>query len=132
MKTAPGASRGEYLYLGVAERGLILDGIRLSGLLKWRNSLYRPGVAGGDRAARSFSRSGLLGRSQAVRQRILIPPFGGSIPPAPATSQCTDFAKQIASLEPELPAHLEIQFAPHLEILCWVRFGRRPMEDVVG
>ncbi len=25
-----------------------------------------------------------VGRSQAVRQRILIPPFGGSIPPAPA------------------------------------------------
>jgi hypothetical protein len=25
-----------------------------------------------------------MGRSQAVRQRILIPPFGGSIPPAPA------------------------------------------------
>src|SRR5882757_6010644 len=26
-----------------------------------------------------------MGRSQAVRQRILIPPFGGSIPPAPAS-----------------------------------------------
>src|SRR4029077_4148677 len=27
----------------------------------------------------------MLGRSQAVRHRILIPAFGGSIPPAPAT-----------------------------------------------
>ena len=29
--------------------------------------------------------NGQLRRSQAVRQRILIPPFGGSIPPAPAS-----------------------------------------------
>lgn len=31
---------------------------------------------------------GLMGRSQVVRQRILIPPFGGSIPPAPARQSC--------------------------------------------
>src|SRR5712675_509168 len=30
-----------------------------------------------------------MGRSQAVRQRILIPPFGGSIPPAPANHSIT-------------------------------------------
>jgi hypothetical protein len=29
----------------------------------------------------------------------------------------------MASLEAEFPGHLEIQFAPHLEILCWFRFG---------
>src|SRR5262249_40456238 len=29
--------------------------------------------------------SRLMGRSQVVRQRILIPPFGGSSPPAPAS-----------------------------------------------
>jgi hypothetical protein len=28
----------------------------------------------------------------------------------------------MALLEPEFPAHLEIGFALHLEILCWFRF----------
>jgi hypothetical protein len=32
----------------------------------------------------------LLGRRQAVRHRILIPAFGGSIPPAPASLQAAD------------------------------------------
>ena len=55
------------------------------GLLKWPNSPYRPAVPGKTaRASRRAPRTGLLGRSQAVRQRILIPPFGGSILPAPA------------------------------------------------
>ncbi len=33
----------------------------------------------------------LLGRSQAVRQWILIPPFGGSIPPAPTRTTSNEF-----------------------------------------
>ena len=66
--------------------------IRALGLLKSLNSLYRPALSGiGGAVAASSLPKGLLGRSQVVRQRILIPPFGGSIPPAPASPQRAEF-----------------------------------------
>jgi hypothetical protein len=77
-------------YNGLSPPGRF-ERISPSGLLKWLNTPYRPALPdqglGDDRPARSLT--GSLGRSQAVRQRILIPPFGGSIPPAPASKRLT-------------------------------------------
>jgi hypothetical protein len=42
-------------------------------------------------------------------------------PSRPSQIQRADFVKKIAFPEPKFLAHLEIQFAPHLEILCWFR-----------
>src|ERR1700686_1019884 len=52
-------------------------------LLKWLNSLYRPALPEESARLRRFP-VGSLGRRQVVRQGILIPPCGGSNPPAPA------------------------------------------------
>ena len=56
-------------------------------LLKWPHSLYRPALPKENRGKalpRAALQPALLGRRQVVRQWILIPPCGGSNPPAPA------------------------------------------------
>ena len=57
-------------------------------LLKWPHSLYRPALPKENRGKalpRAALQPALLGRRQVVRQWILIPPCGGSNPPAPAS-----------------------------------------------
>src|SRR5664279_2452785 len=55
-----------------------------SSLLKWLNCLYRPALPEEIRGRLVPLSRQLLGRRQVVRQGILIPPCGGSNPPAPA------------------------------------------------
>jgi hypothetical protein len=43
-------------------------------------------------------------------------------PSRPSQSQRADFVMKAALLKAKFPAHLEIPFASHLEILCWFRF----------
>src|SRR6516162_3187131 len=83
-----------YKGLETAAEAAILPGR----LLKWAVRLGRRAVAAGIWVRLSCGRSqmSLMGRSQAVRQRILIPPFGGSIPPAPAKGQHTEFFRETA------------------------------------
>ena len=86
--------------------------------LKWLNSLYRPALPEEIRAAIvPRFQTGLLGRSQAVRQWILIPPFGGSIPPRPS-HPVLRFATvcNLRLIGPEIPAFRAFDFVSSLPI----------------
>src|SRR6516225_8283548 len=89
-----GWERDEYFRAGTCavNRGRTTEGQRTKdgqgrGLLSDRSIGWSPRLIGYPAAAMVFAprrMHRLVGRSQVVRQRILIPPFGGSSPPAPA------------------------------------------------
>jgi hypothetical protein len=64
-----------------------------------------------------------LGRSQVVRQRILIPPSGGSNPPAPA-----NVYKDLGSLRVNLRSRMSAPCRHGNQFLPAVPFGRQDWE----
>ena len=97
--------RARHYIIRRPHHGPVSRGICTPGRLKCRTALYRPAVPERNSSASRAPAvpDGLMGRSQAVRQRILIPPFGGSIPPAPA-SQSLDL--RLRSILREIPCNL--------------------------
>jgi hypothetical protein len=109
--------------VGIGVSRALQGEIRRFSRLKSPTSLYRPALSGiGGATVAARLPNGLLGRSQAVRQRILIPPFGGSIPPAPASANTWNSLPKRLCSRAVFYAHLEMESARHFETLCCFRF----------